>query len=74
MSRLLDDIYRSLSGTVMLGVALPLKSASTTKQYLLNNKLQIEWDVIITAMLTTSGCCCVIGKKKDYVNKVFRCL
>lgn len=30
----------------------------------------MEWDVIITAMLTTSGCCCVMGKQKDYVNKV----
>jgi len=54
----------------MLPVVFPLTSAFATKQYLLNNKLQMEWDVIITAMLTTSGCCCVMGKQKDYVNKV----
>ena len=55
----------------MLAVVFPLTSAFTLKQNLLSNKLQIDWDVIITAMLTTCGCCCVVGKQKDFVNKVF---
>ena len=70
VSKWLSDVCKSLSTTVRSAVTFPLSSSISMKQYLSGNEMKIAWDVVITAMLTTSGYCCVVGKQKDYVNNV----
>lgn len=63
----LDAIYQTLVETSRLTIKNP-PNPLVFKQIM--KKSQIEWDVLITAMLTTLGSCCIVGKNEDHINHV----